>query len=126
MMDVTKTFGELRIDGYTEPARSNITFINEQNRIAKEKPTVLKCATPISDKESGEYEDDLEITLSTTTEGADIYYTVNGDTPTKDSTKVSGLVLIASDDLPLTLKAIAIKDGFEDSEVMVKEYTLKV
>lgn len=41
MVDTTKTFGELAIDGYTEPARANITFLAEQERIAKEKTPVV-------------------------------------------------------------------------------------
>lgn len=42
MVDTTKTVGELALDGYTEPARANLTFLKEQDRIAKEKTPVVE------------------------------------------------------------------------------------
>lgn len=42
MVDTTKTVGELVLDGYTEPARANLTFLKEQKRIAKEKVHVVE------------------------------------------------------------------------------------
>lgn len=54
--------------------------------------------------------------------GADIYYTTNGGTPTKSSTKYtsSGIVINES----CTLKAIAYKDGYETSDVGSWIYTI--
>ena len=42
MVDTTKTVGELALDGYTEPARANLTFLKEQERIAKEKTLAVE------------------------------------------------------------------------------------
>lgn len=52
--------------------------------------------------------------------GASIYYTLNGTTPSKNSTAYtsSGITINAS----CTLKAIAYKDGYEDSDVMEESY----
>ena len=58
-----------------------------------------------------------------TVSGADIYYTLNGTTPTKNSTKYtsSGITISSA----CTLKAIAYKDGYETSNVLTEAYTIK-
>ena len=50
----------------------------------------------------------------------DIYYTLNGSTPSKSSTKYYSGITINSD---CTLKAIAYKDGYETSDVLTATYT---
>lgn len=58
--------------------------------------------------------------IITAEDGADIYYTTNGDTPTTESTKYeSGVEIPAA---TTTLKAIAVKDG-ATSEVTTAIYT---
>lgn len=54
--------------------------------------------------------------------GASIYYTLNGTTPSKNSTAYtsSGITIDAS----CTLKAIAYKEGYEDSDVMEESFTV--
>ena len=54
--------------------------------------------------------------------GASIYYTLNGTTPSKNSTAYtsSGITINAS----CTLKAIAYKEGYEDSDVMEESFTV--
>ncbi|MCD8318382.1 MAG: chitobiase/beta-hexosaminidase C-terminal domain-containing protein [Paraprevotella sp.] len=63
----------------------------------------------------------LNVTASSSTEGATIYYTVNGDDPTTASTPfpATGLDLTQT----TTLKAIAVKDGLNNSEVTTATYT---
>jgi hypothetical protein len=58
-------------------------------------------------------------------DGASIYYTLNGDTPTADSTLYSGSSK-PSVTTAVTIKAIAIKSGMENSEVLEAAYTNKV
>lgn len=63
-----------------------------------------------------------QVTLSTTTEGADIYYTIDGTEPTvENGRKYSEPITIDQD---TTIKAIAVKEGLTASEV--KEFTYKV
>ncbi|MCR4932152.1 MAG: chitobiase/beta-hexosaminidase C-terminal domain-containing protein [Bacteroidales bacterium] len=51
------------------------------------------------------------VTLATATTGATIYYTTDGSTPSSSSTAYSGPIDIASLSFPVTVKAIAIRNG---------------
>ena len=60
-------------------------------------------------------------TISMQTEtGGTIYYTTNGDTPTTSSTQYTDEFDITGD---LTIKAIAVMDGYSNSDVAIKEAT---
>ena len=56
----------------------------------------------------------LQLNISTATSGATIYYTTNGTTPTTSSTKYTGAISLTSD---CTVKAIAVKDDYTNSDV---------
>ncbi len=70
----------------------------------------------ITNREHGK---DLYATLSTRTEGARIYYTLDGTEPTEDSTLYTEpfKVHTLGDKTKVTIKAVAIKDGYEVSKV---------
>ena len=70
------------------------------------------CATPTFSFNNS----NNQVTLSTTTAGATIYYTTNGSTPTTSSTQYTGPF---EQSTAATIKAIAVKDGVNDSEVGV-------
>lgn len=57
------------------------------------------------------------------TVSADIYYTLNGTTPTKNSTKYTSSGITMNSDC--TLKAIAYKSGYETSNVLTSNYTIR-
>ncbi len=62
------------------------------------------------------------ITLSTSTQNAVIYYTLDGQTPTKSSALyTSGGITINS---TATLRAIAMRDGYENSDIFTQTYTV--
>ena len=67
------------------------------------------------------------VKLTTKAEGssisADIYYTLNGTTPSKSSTKYSSSGISINSDC--TLKAIAYKSGYETSNILTSNYTIK-
>lgn len=63
--------------------------------------------------------DTLSVTLATSTEGADIYYTTDGTTPTMQSTKYSEAISLTG---TATINAIAVKVGMIPS-VFTATYT---
>ena len=69
---------------------------------------------------TGTYYEAQTITL-TATNDADIYYTLDGSAPTKSSTKYTAPFSV---DATKTIKAIAAKEGFENSEAAVATYTI--
>lgn len=83
-------------------------------------------AAPQSSPQAGEVTSGTEITLSTTTSGASIYYTLNGDDPTTSSAqysddnkpKIEGTV-----GAEVILKAVAVLDGVY-SAVQTLQYTI--
>lgn len=65
----------------------------------------------------------LETKAGGTTVSADIYYTLNGTTPTKSSTKYTSSGITINSDC--TLKAIAYKSGYETSNIFTSSYTIQ-
>ena len=62
------------------------------------------------------------VTLSTSTEGAIIYYTLDGTNPTTSSTKYTNPIVINEN---VTIKAIAAKENYISSKVTSISYTIK-
>nr|WP_309098858.1 5'-nucleotidase C-terminal domain-containing protein [Fredinandcohnia onubensis] len=63
-----------------------------------------------------------KVTLSTTTEGAEIYFTIDGSEPTVENGQKYGEPITVNEDV--TIKAFAVKEGLTASEV--KEYIYTV
>ena len=80
-----------------------------------------QVATPEIDPAGGELEANTEITITCATEGATIYYTTDGTTPSAEATEYTGAITFTE---AMTLKAIAVKEGMLDSEVAEGVYTL--
>lgn len=83
--------------------------------------TISKVETPVATPEAGEVESGTEIELTCGTDGADIYYTTNGDTPTTSSTKYTAKIALTTN---TTIKAIAAKDNYANSDVLSAAYTI--
>lgn len=79
-------------------------------------------ATPTITPSSKEFSETFQATITCETAGADIYYTLNGTTPSASSTKYNGAISIAAG-ADVTLKAIAIKSGLTNSSVAEAKYT---
>ena len=79
-------------------------------------------ATPEFSVESGEIDSGTEVTITCGTEGAKIYYTTDGSNPTASSTEYTAAISVTA---AITLKAIAVKDGMNDSAVASASYTIK-
>ena len=79
---------------------------------------------------AGSYTENQNVTLSTSTEGAEIYYTTDGSTPDKtNGTKYTGAISVTGTegkDVTTVIKAVAVKDGMQDSEVQIFEYKISI
>lgn len=80
-----------------------------------------QVAKPVAHPAGGEVPPGTKVSLSTETEDATIHYTLDGSTPSSSSTPYTEPIEVAS---AITLKAIAVKDGMLDSEVMEEHYTI--
>lgn len=85
-------------------------------------------ATPTFSPAAGIYDSDQQVTISTTTASAVIYYTTDGSEPT---TSVGGSTLQYSAPIAIngdgiqTLKAIAVKAGMKDSAIAIAVYNIE-
>jgi sugar lactone lactonase YvrE len=85
---------------------------------------LLSVATPSFDPAEGTYSSDQNIIISCSTNGAAIYYTTDGSTPTSSSLKYSVPIAVSGDGITKTIKALAIKSGMSDSSVSTATYVI--
>ncbi len=95
------------------------TVIFEQVKIGGEVET---CAAP-SISGTTPFTGSTSVTITCGTSGADIYYTTDGSTPSASSTKYTGAFFVSA---TTTVKAIAVKSGYNNSSVATKQFKLDV
>ena len=84
---------------------------------------ISQVSAPVFSPVSGAtFTDKLAVTITCETEGATIYYTLDGTNPTTSSTKYTGAIEVLQTQ---TIKAIAVKNGMLDSVVSSATYTRK-
>lgn len=83
--------------------------------------TATQVTTPIITPTSGNYTNSAQISISSATSGATIYYTTDGTTPTESSSQYANPFTITESK---TIKAYAVKASFDDSEVATATYTI--
>ena len=83
-------------------------------------PVTPTCATPTFSPAAGAYIDAQNVTISCATEGATIYYTIDGTDPTTSSSVYSTPIAVST---TTTIKAMAVKDGFNNSTIASAIYT---
>ena len=85
---------------------------------------------PTPSVESGTYTENQKVALESSTEGATIYYTTDGAEPGRTTgTRYTGPITVPGTEgqsITTTLKAIAVKDGMQDSEVKTFTYTINI
>jgi len=96
---------------------------NDDPPPTKDKPPVVvgKVATPIATPGAGQVPSGTTVTLTTTTADAEIRFTTNGSTPTANSTLYANPIPITG---LTTIKAIAIKDKMDNSDIMEATYSI--
>lgn len=78
-------------------------------------------ATPTFSPAAGTYTSAQNVTISTTTSDATIYYTTDGNAPTTESSVYNRPITVNE---TTTIKAIAVKDGMNNSGVATATYTI--
>jgi hypothetical protein len=78
-------------------------------------------ATPTFSVAAGAYGPAQSVSLSTTTAGATIYYTIDGSTPTTSSNVYTSAINVSTS---MTIKAFATKSAFSDSAIATATYTI--
>jgi hypothetical protein len=89
--------------------------------IIAERPVAAK---PVANPASGAVTTAAQITLTTATEGAVIWYTTDASDPKTGNTKTQYTAPITLPQGNITLKAVAVKDGLTDSGVLETAYTV--
>ncbi len=80
------------------------------------------AATPMISPSGGTYTSPQSVTITDTTSGAVIYYTIDGTTPTTSSTKYTGNITVSSTE---TIKAIAAATGYSDSAAATAAFAIE-
>ena len=89
---------------------------------SKDEPVKETVATPTFSVAAGELEKGTNVTITCATEGAKIYYTIDESEPTASSTEYTDAIKVTE---AVTIKAIAVKNGMNDSAVASASYTTK-
>ena len=101
------------------PTRSPSTIVSKTYTLTNGTP---KVATPDITPPSGTYNEPHEVSITTATSGATIYYTLNGTVPTQSSTPYTGPLIIPTGST--TVRARAFKAGSDPSEIASETYNV--
>jgi hypothetical protein len=80
--------------------------------------------TPVFTPAEGTYNLNQSVVITCATEGADIFYSVNGDTPTSSFAKYSEAIPVSGDEKTTVIKAIAAKSEMTDSALAQATYII--
>jgi len=86
---------------------------------------VIGISRPVANPRGGQVPKGITVTLSATPADAEIWYTTNGNTPAKGGTNGSipyTTPIVINNGV--TIRAIAVKDGMDDSKLFAAAYTL--
>lgn len=106
-----------------DPNGAKVAFGLPSFTTSQTRESVTQVATPTSSPAEGSVASGTEVTLTTTTEGATILYTLDGSTPdmSSDVFDVNKPITITAS---VTVKAIAIAEGYDPSAVLTADYTI--
>ena len=89
---------------------------------AKETMPKFTVKTPVISPAGGSCLGSVSVTITCGSPDAEIYYTTDGRTPGRSSARYTGAFTVS---VPATVKAVAVKDGLNDSAVATASYTKK-
>ncbi len=89
---------------------------------AKETMPKFTVKTPVISPAGGSYTGSVSVAITCASPDAEIYYTTDGSTPGRSCARYTGAFTVS---VPATVKAVAIKDGLNDSAVAAVSYTKK-
>lgn len=121
------TSGYTRLNAWVyeilDPNGAKVAFGLPSFTTSQTRESVTRVATPTSSPAEGSVASGTEVTLTTTTEGATILYTLDGSTPdmSSDVFDVNKPIIITAS---VTVKAIAIAEGYDPSAVLTAAYTI--
>ena len=104
-------------------ANSNKFFQFVKAEFYKESGGMETVATPAFSPVAGTYTSAQNVTIACATEGATIYYTLDGTDPTTASTAYTAAIAISE---TTTVKAFAVKEGMNNSEIADATYTINI
>lgn len=82
---------------------------------------MAQVATPTFSVAAGTYTSAQSVSIACETDDASIYYTTDGTAPTTSSTPYTAAIAVSA---TTTIKAIAVKEGMENSEIAEATYTI--
>lgn len=97
---------------------NDIYEFDKNNYLVSYVAPTISVAAPVFSPEAGTYTKSQNVTITCETEGATIYYTVDGEEPTSASTEYTGAISVST---TTTIKAIAIV-GSDESTVATATY----
>ena len=106
-----------------DPNGAKVAFGLPSFTTSQTRESVTQVATPTASPAEGSVTSGTAVTLTTTTEGATILYTLDGSTPdmSSDVFDVNKPIIITAS---VTVKAIAIAEGYDPSAVLTADYTI--
>ena len=100
--------------------KDSYTLTVDWNSVEEKDPSVK---TPVITPNGGNIDKETEVSISCETQDAQIYYTLNGDTPTAESIKYTGSFKISK---TTTVKAVAVKEGMGTSQQAEATFTFSI
>ena len=106
-----------------DPNGAKVAFGLPSFTVSQTRETTSQVATPTATPAAGAVTSGTTVQLATTTKGATIYYTLDGSTPDTSSEVFDPANPIAIT-AGVTVKAIAVAEGYDPSAVLSAAYTV--
>ena len=123
----TLTYGPQTTDvsegRFPDGSASFVTFTNPTPGLANEPPIVGQVEAPVASTQGGHYNSSLQISFSSSTADALIYYTNDGSDPTESSMLYSGPISINNTQV---IRVRAFKSGLAPSDIITNSYFINV